>query len=149
MAFLDNQETFKTRTALHLLSKDFMRRHSTAVITLVWLVVAFVVAATVRTYLENARLESIITNLVLFPFPLITRAITLAIDFALPADGAESASASLTPFVAGVLAIVALMTYAGFVALIVASAKWSIRLVKPRRLLHQESDDDSLVARDH
>ena len=115
-----------------------MRHRSTAVITLVWLVVAFAAAAAVRACVESARLESAMTSLVLFPFPLITRAITTAVDLALPAHGAESASASLSPFVRGVLAIAALTIYAGLVALIVASARRGLQLVKQRRILRRK-----------
>src|SRR5262245_35402929 len=117
-----------------------MKPRSTASITLVWLVVAFAAAAAARACVEDARVESAITSLVLFPFPLITRAITAAIDLAVPSHGSESASAALSPFVRGVLAIVALIAYAGLVAVMVASGRRGLQLVNDRRMLRRKVD---------
>jgi len=115
-----------------------VRHRSTAAITLVWLVVAFAAAASVRACVDNARVETAITSLLLFPFPLITRAIIVAVDFALPAHGSESAFASLSPFVHGMLVVLALAIYAGVVALLVASARRGLQLVKQRRMLRRK-----------
>lgn len=110
-----------------------MKRRSIAVATLIWLVVAFAMAGIVHAVVDDPQVERRITSVVLFPFLLITSAVTHSANAVLPDDGSESAAASLSPSTLNVLLVIAVIIYAVVVAVVINSLSRGLGYLERRR----------------